>query len=772
LGELFHLVIIVVYFFVTIKALTAKQPCSLPLPSTQNSPIIKYISIMKKFLQIFSVLLLSCISVVAIGMAQPQTARAASTECEWKINAGGSAMICGSEGEAEHRMQINNTGADGYFYVSEGGTSIVLVKSDKAANADGKILNTKYEECTGGVLNTCKKKDIEVAFNEVPRFSEPNTTGLCGPQNKLGDRCANAWANGRGGEITIDQAQADKLASASSGLVTSGPTECQKEAGPLGFFLCPIQDIITAQIAWVLDIFTKLLTVPPLKADNVPLTNAVDQIRILANSFYVIIFLIIIFANFIAIPGLDNYSVKKLLPKLITVIILTQFSFLICSVIVDIGNIAGQTIPGVIANAVTPGTTDTNTFIAEQLFNPITDIVRLIKEPTVAGAGAVTLAGVGLFAFSWLVQLLILVVSIISLFYLMFRWFGIMLLTIFSPIAFAAWVLPNTEKFAKMWITAFLKLTLMYVLVMSMLTAAALIKVVLFAAGSDGGSALGPFVAVFIPIIAIALIPKCLKVSSTMLTAAGKMVSDSRAGKAASGAAKGAVKKSGQEGKLAELKGKGFGAAGKAIGGNTGLNMEARGEQLKKAKGAKEKDTMSKLPFTRQLSEAQSGNKTARSLMDEKLGELSNKGSLSASEYAQLKTLRTVAGQSTAGFTEDINLDASGKPTNTAGAEVMGQYDNPVYNYRGGGGGGGGGATQQAATTQTSAGGTAPVTAPNPPPGGKTPPPYRGVNPKWQAAPGSHGTPSSPTPTSSSPPTPPSGKIEDKAKNIAGGQFN
>jgi hypothetical protein len=299
-----------------------------------------------------------------------------------------------------------------------------------------------------------------------------------------------------------------------------------------------------------------------------------------------------------------------------------------------------------------------------------------------------------------------------------------MLLTIIAPIAFAAWVLPNTEKFAKMWIVSFVKLTLMYVLVMGMLVVAAISKRVLFASAESGGSALGPYVAVFIPIIAIALIPKCLKVSSSMLTAAGKMAADSRAAKAASGAAKGAVKKSGQEGKLAELKGKGFGAAGKAIGGNTGLNMEAKGEQLKKAKSAKEKDTMSKLPFTRQLSEAQlsdpsAGNKTAKILMGEKLGELSNKGSLSATEYAQLKTLRIASGQSTAGFTEDINLSAEGKPTNTAGAEVMGQYDNPVYNYRGGGGGGGGGTRQPAGgTQQANAGGGTPITAPQPPPGG------------------------------------------------------
>ena len=149
-----------------------------------------------------------------------------------------------------------------------------------------------------------------------------------------------------------------------------------------------------------------------------------------------------------------------------------------------------------------------------------------------------------------------------------------MLLTIFAPIAFAAWVLPNTEKFAKMWIVAFVKLTLMYVLVMSMLVSATIIKNILM----DSASALGPFVAIFIPLIAIALVPKCLKVSSSMLTAAGKMAADSKAGKVGAAAAK----KSGQEGKLAELKGKGFGALSKATPGKAGKGF---GNQQAATKG-------------------------------------------------------------------------------------------------------------------------------------------------------------------------------------------
>jgi hypothetical protein len=311
----------------------------------------------------------------------------------------------------------------------------------------------------------------------------------------------------------------------------------------------------------------------------------------------------------------------------------------------------------------------------------------------------------------------------------------------------------------------------MYVLVMTVLTTAVIAQDVL--RSIEGPVAI--IMSLFIPLIALALVPKCLKVSGSMITAAGKMAADTKAGKAASGAAKNAAKKSGQEGKLAELKGKGFGATGKAMGaltgGRAGIGMQAKGAQLKAAPDKARAEKIGSLSFEDQQKVASGKGKNAdaaQKALGQKLSELSNKRNLSGKEYKQLASLTGSEGIAGGGTPNPV-FDGSHQQQNT------GIYTNPLYNGGNGGGApvtppqpapGAGGGTQQAA------GGAAPVTAPKPPPGGNTPPPYRGVNPKWQAAPGSHGTPPSPTPASSSPPVPPSGKIEDKAKNIAGGQFS
>ncbi|MCX6805314.1 MAG: hypothetical protein NT114_01305 [Patescibacteria group bacterium] len=744
---------------------------------------------MKKFLQIFSVLLLSCISVVAIGMAKPQTARAevptewasrTGVQCRWQNT---SSIRCsddyGSNASATYSLDVVSSATSGHLVFQ------VDAKADERAAKTKQygVLhfdnNTTYNDLTittsktdvsGGVnINDVTKDDIPRDLN-VEDGGRPNVCSL----SNLEVGCINGFTQpfDAKNKSAATEAQLAKVGTIlKEGVASQAPDDCQVAVGALGFFLCPLQEIMQKVLVWIVDLFVAFLTTPALNSGSEGINRAIVGVTAIANGFYSIIFLIIIFANFIAIPGLDNYTVKKLLPKLITVIILTQFSFLICSVIIDIGNIAGQTIPSQVLSLYKGAPTDVVAAIAEML-NPYKAIVDELSKVGFSAADAGTIVAIYILAIFQIIAMVI--IALISIFYLMFRWFAILLLTIFAPIAFAAWVLPNTEKLTKTWITAFMKLTLMYVLVMTVLASAVIAQDVL--KSIDGPVAI--IMSLFIPLIALALVPKCLKVSGSMITAAGKMAADTKAGKAASGAAKGAVKKSGQEGKLAELKGKGFGATGKAMGaltgGRAGIGMQAKGAQLKAAPDKARAEKIGSLSFEEQQKlAAQPGEnnknaKAAQTALGQKLSELSNKRNLNGKEYQQLASLTgtggiTGTGTPNADFNPNINKDYAGI------------IANPLYSGGNGGGApvtppqpapGAGGGTQQAA------GGAAPVTAPKPPPGGNTPPPYRGVNPKWQAAPGSHGTPPSPTPASSSPPVPPSGKIEDKAKNIAGGQFS
>ncbi len=372
---------------------------------------------------------------------------------------------------------------------------------------------------------------------------------------------------------------------------------------PLTFIVCPVQNFLVEALGTTIDTMTGLLENPVLVGNSgassvqVELKDGVNAMITLANSFYILIFLFIIIANFVAIPGLDNYTIKKTLPKLIAAIILTQFSLLICQVILDLGNILGSTLPQFLLQSFnvpggTGGAPPTPGEAFACLFVPTCGV-----NPSAGGI----FQTIGQFVMLQIAEIIGLIVAIIAFFYLMLRYLALVGLVLFAPIAFAAWVLPNTEKFFKQWWKYMIKLSIMFLLVNLLFAIGAifvnLLQNGLFDSGGFQGAVanfLTNLIAIFVPVLILALVPKTLKLSGDIMGAAGKAVANTGVGKAAIGAGKGAVKKSGQEGKLAELKSKGFEGASAAFrGSNTKLGRSFKQNKLRtddKVEEAKKKD--------------------------------------------------------------------------------------------------------------------------------------------------------------------------------------
>lgn len=62
--------------------------------------------------------------------------------------------------------------------------------------------------------------------------------------------------------------------------------------------------------------------------------------RNIANVFFVVGFLIIVFSQVTSI-GISNYGIKKLLPKLVITAILVNLSYTLCALAVDVSNLLG-----------------------------------------------------------------------------------------------------------------------------------------------------------------------------------------------------------------------------------------------------------------------------------------------------------------------------------------------------------------------------------------------------------------------------------------------
>jgi hypothetical protein len=337
-------------------------------------------------------------------------------------------------------------------------------------------------------------------------------------------------------------------------------SQCENNPGiPLTFITCPLLDGINNTVGALIGgdeqqstarqgLLVDFLKLPPINSGDTGsvLSQVVGNVVNIANIFYILIFIILIFASSIPFLNLDSYTIKKTLPKFIAAVILTQFSIQICGIIVDFFNLLGLAIPNIIFGLVDQVSLPLGTGVAGVGAQVGTSIA------VVAGAGAL----VGVVAFAPVIIIILaimaLVAALTAVFYIMVRFFLLYVMIIISPLAFAAWVLPGTEKFFKQWWTNFIKLNAMFVTIMGLLSISILLSLIFRSLGSEGGNTVTTLLSGVIPIIALILVPKTLKWTTQGMNAlaagalnavggAGGKATGSLKGKA-TGAAKGGVK--------------------------------------------------------------------------------------------------------------------------------------------------------------------------------------------------------------------------------------
>lgn len=319
---------------------------------------------------------------------------------------------------------------------------------------------------------------------------------------------------------------------------------------PLPFITCPIYGAITKATSNLIGgqgvsgerqgLLIDFLTIEPLKSEegvNV-FQEIVGNVVVVANFFYVIVFLVLIFSSSLPL-GLDNYTIKKTLPKFIAAVIMTQFAYVICGVIVDFFNLLGTIVPNMIfaLRTISPtlGLPEGNGGAGLQAGLGATLVVGAV------GAGAL-IASVGWIVI-FILALLALVAVLVAFVFIVLRMIVLYVLILISPIAFASWVLPGTEKFFSTWWKNFIRLNAMFPLITGMLAVSILLSRVLVAspAGGTAGGAI-TLVAMIIPIVALLAIPKTLKWTTAGMSALAGGLMGAVAGKVSSSGAAAAKK--------------------------------------------------------------------------------------------------------------------------------------------------------------------------------------------------------------------------------------
>ena len=221
--------------------------------------------------------------------------------------------------------------------------------------------------------------------------------------------------------------------------------------GGLGWLICPvmtfvamINDAAYGAISGFLDIKPTILS----SGDNSGAKQGWDFFRNIANAIFAVIFLWIIFSQ-ISNVGVSNYGIKKILPRLIIGALLVNLSYYLCQIFVDLSNILGHTLKDALeAGAGKIGTESE----AAGWISPIA--AALVGVGGVATFAALAI-GIPTLAAGFLAIMTVFIILVV-------RQAGIILLIAMSPMAFAAWLLPNTEDLFKKWIKMFRGLLLVF----------------------------------------------------------------------------------------------------------------------------------------------------------------------------------------------------------------------------------------------------------------------------------------------------------------------
>lgn len=231
----------------------------------------------------------------------------------------------------------------------------------------------------------------------------------------------------------------------------------------IGWLVCPVLRWVGGMIDGIFGSISGMLALPARYFDDTSgVRGAWESMRNVANIGFAILFIIMIISHLTSI-GISNYSIKKLLPRIIVAAITINISFYLCAIASDFSSILGTGLKGMLSglHSSTDGMayqgTD-NSFLEAIMFVLSSGTVGVIAG-VAGGAGAAIGAVVGI-----LIPLVVGTLLVISVVYLLLvaRQAILVLLIILSPVALMCMFLPNTRKIFEAWRGIFIDMLLLF----------------------------------------------------------------------------------------------------------------------------------------------------------------------------------------------------------------------------------------------------------------------------------------------------------------------
>ncbi len=253
---------------------------------------------------------------------------------------------------------------------------------------------------------------------------------------------------------------------------------CKDQVGVLSWIICPSGALSAAATDTIYNITEDFLQINPLTSDQESPVYVVWQYaRNISNIVFIIFIAIAIFSQLTGF-GINNYGIKRILPRIIMAAILVNLSYVICTLAVDLSNVIGASLRGLFENL-------QNDIIARSNLEGVADFTignvlgAAITGGTILGVViSATGGGISLMfalipiAFSALLAVLTGLLTVAA------RQAFVFVLVMIAPLPFVAYLFPNTEKYFGKWRDMLVRMLVFYPLFSFLFGASSVVAIV------------------------------------------------------------------------------------------------------------------------------------------------------------------------------------------------------------------------------------------------------------------------------------------------------
>lgn len=317
-------------------------------------------------------------------------------------------------------------------------------------------------------------------------------------------------------------------------------SQCIEAAGALGWILCPVLDMASdATSALYSYIENNFLWIGSDVMGTGTKTNEAWKVfRNYANIAFIIMFLVVILSQITGF-GISNYGIKKILPRLIAVALLTNLSFIVCQLAVDLSDILGSGLNTALSSI---------GGVADKAKDMSYGVDKIVNDARAAlfGTGA-TAFFVGVVTWRlWLLPLLLAILGALVGVFMFFlslavREAGIIILVILCPVAIICYALPNTKKLFDKWFRMFTSLLMVYPICGLLMGGGQFASSILTTLGAEGDQrAMFAITAMLLSVVPFFFIPTIVRTSLNAIGQLGARISNF--GRGMSGRMTGAIR--------------------------------------------------------------------------------------------------------------------------------------------------------------------------------------------------------------------------------------